>query len=359
MTRTWSTQPFGGQLSVGGDTLFDPGSSGGVSVGQVQVGDTGVTLLLCDQPTTAAVDVRGGGPGTRETDLLDPWNTMDKVHAIALCGGSAFGLAAADGVMRSLSDAHLGIQVSDLRPEIRVPLVPAAVIFDLLVGEPDLPDSGTGRAAYDAAVAAREAGVQAEPLASGSVGAGTAAMAGAIKGGVGRASVKLPESAGGYEVSVIVVANPAGAVVGPDGRLYGDPDAGTIQPEAREKLDRFFVGMMKFPVVTETSGSKKSLNTTIGAALTDAPLTASQAKRLAMSAHDGLAIAVRPAHLPMDGDTFFALATGEDGTVTDPELAILSAATADATRFAIVDAVSSATEVGGVPAWRDISETDG
>lgn len=346
MTRTWSTQIFGASLSVGADTLFDTGD---VAVGQVSEGDTGVTLILCDRPTTAAVDVRGGGPGTRETDLLDPWNTMDKVHAISLCGGSAFGLAAADGVMRALADDEVGVEVSPLRPEIRVPLVPAAVIFDLLLGEPDLPDAETGRAAYRAARERR-------PVESGSVGAGTAAMAGAIKGGVGRASVRLPEAAGGHEVSAMVVANPAGAVIGPDGRLYGDPDTPrTIRPEARDHLDRFFLGLTKMPVEQGTSGSEASLNTTTGAVLTDAPLTSSQAKRLAMSAHDGLAIAVRPAHLPMDGDTFFALATGESGSVDDSELALLSAAAADATRYAHVDAISSATEAGGVPAWRDIS----
>ncbi|MBV7294879.1 P1 family peptidase [Corynebacterium sp. TAE3-ERU12] len=349
---------FGGRADVGADAFAE--ATVGVRVGHASSGDTGVTVLIPDVAAIGAVDVRGGGPGTRETDLLDPSNTVQRVHAIALCGGSAPGLAAADGVLAALRDNGVGVQVSEDHPDIRIPVVPAAVIFDLLVGAADAPDAELGRAAFDAASAG--------PAQSGSVGAGTAAMAGALKGGVGQAVVRF--DSGAY-VAAVVVANPLGAVVGPDNRLYGDPDWGTLDSDARAGLDTVFVGLTKVLRREEGSdsadsaasaasdGAASALNTTIGAVITNAPVTAAQARRLAMAGHDGMARAIRPSHLPFDGDTLFCLGDVGSGTEDNPagvspeQLAGLSAAAADAVQFAIVDAVRSATSRGGVLAFAE------
>ena len=358
---------FGGSLTTGrGCGLTD---LPGISVGHASVDDTGVTVIACPGGATAAVDVRGGGPGTRETDLLDPHNTVRQAHAIVLSGGSAFGLAAADGVMRGLADRGHGLTVTEDFPDVRVPIVPAAVIFDLLLGERTTPDADLGRAALDAALGAdREPG--GEPgVESGCVGAGTGAMAGALKGGVGQASVRLP---GGRTVAAIVVANPLGAVVDPEGRPWGDPAKGRLSADAISALSRRFIGLTKVPVPGASESESgaappATLNTTIGCIVTDAPLTQDQAKRLAMSGHDGMARAIRPSHLPMDGDTLFCLAatgdtgdtgdTGEDGAggVPPEELAMLAAAAADAVQHAIVDAVISATGRGGVASFAELT----
>ena len=362
---------FGGSLTTGrGCGLTD---LPGISVGHASVDDTGVTVIACPGGATAAVDVRGGGPGTRETDLLDPHNTVRQAHAIVLSGGSAFGLAAADGVMRGLADRGHGLTVTEEFPDVRVPIVPAAVIFDLLLGERTTPDADLGRAALDAALGAdREPG--GEPgVESGCVGAGTGAMAGALKGGVGQASVRLP---GGRTVAAIVVANPLGAVVDPEGRPWGDPAKGRLSADAISALSRRFIGLTKVPVpgasesesgAAPPAAPPATLNTTIGCIVTDAPLTQDQAKRLAMSGHDGMARAIRPSHLPMDGDTLFCLAatgdtgdtgdTGEDGAggVPPEELAMLAAAAADAVQHAIVDAVISATGRGGVASFAELT----
>lgn len=348
----------------------------GLLVGHTSAGDTGVTAVVSADPAgmVAGVDVRGGGPGTRETDLLAPHNTVERVHAIVLSGGSAFGLAAADGAMAELERARRGFPVlGEGRPGPRVPIVPAAVIFDLLLGERTTPDADLGRAALDAALGAdREPG--GEPgVESGCVGAGTGAMAGALKGGVGQASVRLP---GGRTVAAIVVANPLGAVVDPEGRPWGDPAKGRLSADAISALSRRFIGLTKVPVpgasesesgAAPPAAPPATLNTTIGCIVTDAPLTQDQAKRLAMSGHDGMARAIRPSHLPMDGDTLFCLAatgdtgdtgdTGEDGAggVPPEELAMLAAAAADAVQHAIVDAVISATGRGGVASFAELT----
>ena len=368
---------FGGRLTTG--PAADPSRLPGVSVGHASAADTGVTVVACPEGAVAAVDVRGGGPGTRETDLLEPHNTVREAHAIVLSGGSAFGLAAADGVMRGLAERGHGFGVTEEFPDVRVPIVPAAVIFDLLLGERDVPDADMGRAALadalDGSDAGSNSGSDSGPdSGSGCVGAGTGAMAGAIKGGVGRAAVTLAD---GSTVAAIVVANPMGAVAGPDGRLWADPDRGAIPESALAAIGERFVGLTKVPVPKDAAGdggdgAVGKLNTTIGCIVTDAALTQDQAKRLAMAGHDGLARAIRPAHLPMDGDTLFCLATGTfraagalEGekapagpSATDPvdpaALALLSAAAADAVEHAIVDAVTAAESRAGVPSFTDL-----
>ncbi len=357
---------FGGRLTTG--PAASPSRLPGISVGHASAADTGVTVVACPEGAVAAVDVRGGGPGTRETDLLEPRNTVRQAHAVVLSGGSAFGLAAADGVMRGLADRGHGFPVTEEFPDVRVPIVPAAVIFDLLLGRRDVPDAELGRKALDAALAGDDSAVE-----SGCVGAGTGAMAGALKGGVGQASVTLAD---GATVAAIVVANPMGAVAGPDGRLWSDPGRGAIPDEALAALGEKFVGLTKVPVAADDGAG--SLNTTIGCIVTDVALTQDQAQRLAMAGHDGMARAIRPAHLPMDGDTLFCLATGtfpgpdtvesdtvesdaaesdtvEEKTPVGPEtLALLAAAAADAVEHAIVDAVVSARSRAGVPSFGDL-----
>ena len=250
----------------------------GISIGHYSGTDTGVTVLYCGPGgALGSVDVRGGGPGTRETDLLQPHNTVERVHAVVLAGGSAFGLAAADGVMNELAEQGIGFPVfGEDKPGPRVPIVPGAVIFDLLIG-PSRPGPKEGAAALRAAFAGSDESM-------GSVGAGVGATAGKLRGGFGLATRRV----GDYEVSAAMVANPVGEVIEPQsGRLYGAPGRTPVNAAAYRALPH---------------PAESKLNTTIGAVLTDAPVTTAQAQRLAMTAHDGIARAVRPAHSPLDGD---------------------------------------------------------
>lgn len=314
----------------------------GVLVGHSSLDDTGVTAICSADPAgmRAAVDVRGGGPGTRETDLLEPHNTVEKVDAILLCGGSAFGLAAADGAMREIAARGGGFDVfgGAVPHGPRVPIVPAAVIFDLAVGDPQhWPDQADGAAAIANAYQDGEA-------ASGNVGAGCGAAAGVLKGGFGHAQLEVH----GFGVAAFVVANPVGSVVdAATGRLYGDP----AQPAV--DLARFKALQRPMPAHT-----KSTLNTTIGVVATDAPLSTAQLKRMAMTGHDGIARAVRPAHSPLDGDTLFAVSTagGGDavGAVSVEKLSALGEAAAACVQAAIVDAVTHAHSAHGVTAWRDL-----
>ncbi|AWB84578.1 P1 family peptidase [Corynebacterium liangguodongii] len=321
----------------------------GVLIGHRSLGDTGVTACVSEDPAglCAAVDVRGGGPGTRETDLLEPHNTVERVHAIMLTGGSAFGLAAADGAMAQLESRGIGFPVfGEGVPGPRVPIVPAAVIFDLAVGDAaHRPGPADGAAAVSAAFG-QPAGVD-----SGNVGAGCGATAGVLRGGFGTASVSLAGPGSGYRVAAAVVANPHGSVVDPGtGRLYGDC---RLPP-----VDTARLGALSQPT--------PQLNTTIGLIATDCPFAPAQLKRLAMAGHDGLARAVRPAHSPLDGDTFFAVSTaapmaapmavstsgGEEGVDT---LSAACEAAAEAVQGAIVDAIVTATTNFGVTAWADLA----
>ncbi|MFB0618547.1 P1 family peptidase [Streptomyces sp. AGS-58] len=312
---------------------------------------TGTTVVLAPRGgAVAAVDVRGGGPGTKETDALDPRNLVRKVDAVVLTGGSAYGLDAASGVMAWLEEQRRGVPVGT-DPAHVVPVVPAACVFDLGRGGDfrARPDAATGRAAVEAA-AACPPGAR---VPQGCVGAGTGAVAGLLKGGVGTASTVLDS---GITVAALVVANAAGSVADPDtGVLYGELFQGRVAyPErrvheaARRRLD-------------EIAGRDAAapLNTTLAVVATDAGLSKAQAQKLAGTAHDGIARAVRPVHLLHDGDTVFALATGTRTLGAHPlALNDILAAGADLVTRAIVGAVRAAESVdgpgGGWPAYEEL-----
>ena len=364
-------------------------------------GDSGVTMVVAPKSATASVDVRGGGPGTRETDLLAPHNTVQAVHAIGLCGGSAFGLDALTGAMAELESRGIGFPVlGPEHPDKLVPIVPGAVIFDLLLGRWDSrPDAATGAmataAALDDAVAGGEArrrarqtvqemqnaqdaqdakyAQYAQSAQNGNVGAGLGASAGALKGGFGQASAVLPEGAvlAGTTVAAGVVVNPQGAIFDPETGLpwgsaaeldgefarYGLVD-GLVdgEPVGAEGVKRLKSKNLLGTKITADMLAPK-LNTTIGVVATDAPLTKAQAKRLALAGHDGIARAIRPAHMPMDGDTLFAMATGEHTTgagVDDVGMSVLSATVANVVERAIVHVVLAAETAFGVHSWRDV-----
>lgn len=308
---------------------------------------SGTTVVLADGGAVGGVDVRGGGPGTRETDLLRPENLVQNVNAICLTGGSAYGLAAADGVMQWLEERAIGFPVGN-DPSAVVPIVPTAVIFDLGRGGrfTSRPDAGFGRRA---AVAARSGAV-----ARGSVGAGTGAVAGGLQGGVGTASEVLAD---GTVVGALAVVNAVGQVIDPVTALPWEA-RGRRRPTRDERR-------ALLAVLAETSAPP--LNTTIGVVATSARLTKAECSKLAATAHDGLARAIRPAHSMNDGDTIFALATAHDDLVLeagdDPFRSARSRAAflntvldAGARVFAAActDAILSARSVGGRPAYAEL-----
>ncbi|WP_430331960.1 P1 family peptidase [Rhodococcus sp. ACT016] len=330
---------------VGHDHRLDPDTTLGSG------GATGCTVVLVPSGATAGVDVRGGGPGTRETDLLDPSHSVQHVNAVLLSGGSAYGLAAADGVMRWLEEHEHGIPMG--APGQVVPIVPGAVIFDLPVGDWRVrPNAEFGYRAAD------RAGTTVE---TGCVGGGTGARAGILKGGVGTASTVIQGGpADGVTVAALMVANPVGSV--------WDPETGL--PWGLSAADAERRGMRR-PSSDELAaanvlGEKATvLNTTIGVVVTDAKLSKASCRRVAVAGHDGMARAIRPAHSPLDGDTIFALATGTHATPSPDgvpaafpaELPILDAvctAAAQCVQRAIVDAILSATTVAGIPSYRDV-----
>jgi L-aminopeptidase/D-esterase-like protein len=302
---------------------------------------TGTTVVLAPEGgAVAAVDVRGGGPGTKETDALDPRNLVRTVQAVVLTGGSAYGLDAASGVMAWLEERGRGVRVGP-DPTHVVPVVPAACVFDLGRGGDfrARPDAATGRAAVEAAAASEAGG----PVPQGCVGAGTGAVVGALKGGVGTAATVLGS---GVTVAALVVVNAAGSALDPEtGVLYGElfqgraerPDARTHEA-ARARLAE-----------SAARNPPPPLNTTLAVVATDADLSKAQAHKLAGTAHDGIARAVRPVHLLNDGDTVFALATGvrplDPGRPLD--LNDVLAAGADVVTRAIVRAVRAAEPVDG------------
>ena len=304
---------------------------------------TGTTVILTPPGTVGAVDGRGGAPGTRETDLLDPGNSVRHVDAVVLTGGSAFGLAAADGVMTWLEEQERGVAMDGGV----VPIVPAAVIFDLPVGGWQC--RPTAEFGYRAAAAAgSDTGI-------GTVGAGVGARAGVLKGGVGTASVTLDI---GVTVGALVVVNAAGDVVDPGTGLpwlaHHIEDFGLVVPPADQVAayaDRH----------TEFS----PLNTTIAVVATDAALSKAACRRVAVAAQDGLARTIRPCHTPMDGDTVFALATGAvevdpDPTIPasmSPEVPLMTAvgaAAADVLASAVLVAMLAADTVAGIPTYRGL-----
>ncbi|MFF1641336.1 P1 family peptidase [Streptomyces sp. NPDC058246] len=302
---------------------------------------TGTTVVLAPQGgAIAAVDVRGGGPGTKETDALDPRNLVQRIEAVVLTGGSAYGLDSASGVMSWLEERGRGVRVGP-DPAHVVPVVPAACVFDLGRGGDfrARPDAAMGRAAVEAA----DASEPGAPVREGCVGAGTGAAVGRIKGGVGTASAVLES---GITVAALVVANAAGSAVEPEtGALYGELLRGrTTLPsaEVHEAAQRRLAE-------AAAKNAPTPLNTTLAVVATDADLTRAQAQKLAGTAHDGIARAVRPVHLLNDGDTVFALATGARALATENPLALneVLAAGADLVTRAIVRAVRAAKSVDG------------
>ncbi|MFJ8110364.1 P1 family peptidase [Streptomyces sp. NPDC096132] len=317
----------------------------GVRVGHAtRVGDgwlTGTTVVLAPEGgAVAAVDVRGGGPGTKETDALDPRNVVQRVDAVVLTGGSAYGLDAASGVMAWLEEQGRGVPVG-ADPAHVVPVVPAACVFDLGRGGDfrARPDAALGRAAVEAA-AASAPGAR---VRQGCVGAGTGAAVGPMKGGVGSASVLLDS---GITVAALVVANAVGSVTDPEtGVLYGELFQGRVEyPEAR-----VHEAARRRLAQSAAKNAPPPLNTTLVVVATDADLTKAQAQKLAGTAHDGIARAVRPVHLLHDGDTVFTLATGARPLASaDPmHLNDILAAGADMVTRAIVRAVRAAEPVDG------------
>jgi L-aminopeptidase/D-esterase-like protein len=305
---------------------------------------TGCTVVLCPGGAVAAVDVRGGAPGTRETDLLAPGRLVQQVHAILLTGGSAFGLAAADGVMRFLNDRGYGHPIG----QIRVPIVPAAVIFDLGIGSSTVyPDASSG---WRAAI-----GAGSDTLEEGSVGAGTGATVGkvlgmqhATKGGLGSAALAL---AGDVVVGALVVVNALGDVVNP---LNGQIIAGARDPAAGGFVSAVGQILRRPPAAAPPD---PPANTTIGVVATNARLTRDALVRAAALAQDGLARTIRPAHTLYDGDTIFALATGRSAVDVDP--VAVSVAAAEVVATAIVRAVTAATSLGGIPSASELTQAGG
>ena len=285
---------------------------------------TGCTVVLAREGAIGGVDVRGAAPGTRETDLLSATNTVDTVHAVMLSGGSAWGLDAAGGAMRWLDEHGIGLPVGPGR----VPIVPAAVLFDLYLGEAIRPDAAAGHAACQAA--------SRRPPEEGCVGAGTGALVGkaygierAMKGGIGTASLR----AAGFTVGAIVACNAIGDVVDP---RTGEPIAGARTADGKRLLGMRRALLAGEPHRRVIAGT----NTSIGVVATDAVLTKPQASRLATVAHDGFARSIDPAHTVFDGDTLFALGTGASGKPAD--MLLLATMAAEAVAIATVRAVRTA-----------------
>lgn len=310
---------------------------------------TGCTVILAREGAVAGVDVRGAAPGTRETDLLSPGNLVQQVHGVMLAGGSAWGLATAEGAMRWLEERNIGM---DVRFGI-LPIVPAAVLFDLPMGDARIrPDAAAGYAACEAA--------SHEAPAEGNVGAGSGALVGklfgvhrAMKGGIGTASVTV----GGVTVGALIAVNALGDVIDPD---TAQPVAGARTEDGLALLDTrraLLRGEQPKPLLAGT-------NTTLGVIATDAVLTKVQANRLASVAHDGLARAINPVHTMSDGDTLFALATGRiplEGNA--PGMTVLGTMAAEAVARATLRAVLAARSVTvgelHVPCAADLAATKG
>src|SRR5512135_343439 len=280
----------------------------GIEVGQAQdeAALTGCTVILCRKGAVAGVDVRGGAPGTRETDLLDPVNLVEKVHAVVLAGGSAYGLDAASGVMRYLEEKKIGFNTG----VAKVPIVPSAILYDLNLGRADVrPDPAMG---YRAAAVASSAAP-----AEGNIGAGMGASVGkmfgltlAMKAGVGTASIDI---GGGVIVGALVAVNAWGDVVDPKtNQILAGLRSGKVGPLRVGKNDFFAdtLTMMKTTVGRNVLGLTSRTNTVIGVVATNAKLTKTQATKVAQMAHDGIARCIRPAHTMLDGDTIFALSAG-------------------------------------------------
>lgn len=317
----------------------------GLRVGHAQDAalKSGASVLVADAPFTASVAVLGGAPGTRETDLLAPDKSAPGVDALVLSGGSAFGLAAAQGVADALHQQGRGFAVGPAR----VPIVPAAILFDLLNGG----EKGWDANPYPALGAAALASAGTD-VAIGSVGAGTGALCARVKGGLGTASLRLPD---GHTVGALVAANPMGNPITPSGRHFWaasaefDGEFGALGPDPAQ-------GWQAPPdsLKARFMEATASANTTIAIVATDAPLTKAQCHRMAIAAHDGIARAVQPAHSPMDGDLVFAAST-TPGESDLPTLTALGHAASLCLARAIARGVWAASAAPGdrLPAFRD------
>ncbi len=316
----------------------------GIRVGHAdnQAAMTGCTVILCEDGAIGGVDQRGGSPGTRETDLLRPMHMIEHVHAIMLSGGSAFGLDAASGAMRYLSERGIGVNTG----VAKVPIVPAAILFDLAVGDPNVrPDAQMG---YQACLNASH-----EPPANGSVGAGAGATVGKILGpgqamrsGIGTASLEISN---GVIVAAIVAVNAVGDVVDPQTNQIvagARPiKKGPVKIGGSEKFADTLQVMRSF-VGRTVMGFAARQNTTIGVVATNARLTKEEANKLAQMAQNGLALTIRPAHTMLDGDTIFALATGK----VKMDVNIVGAFAPLVVSQAILQAVRAATPTPDLPA---------
>ncbi len=300
---------------------------------------TGCTVVLCRRGAVGGVDVRGSAPGTRETDLLRPMTLVQRVHAVVLTGGSAYGLDAAGGVMRYLEAQGIGFDVG----VGIVPIVAAAVLFDLNIGRPDVrPDAEAGYAACGAAGGG--------PVSEGCVGAGTGATVGklfgpgyAVKGGIGSAARRI---GGGVTVGALVAANAFGDIV--------DPATGQLVAGPRDPRGHGMVNTLE-ALQSEPGSSLTGFpgHSTLAVVATDASLSKEDANKMAQMAHDGLAQAVRPVHTLVDGDTVFALATGRR-TDTPVDVSVIGAVAAAVLAEAVVRAVRQATALAGIPSLQEI-----
>lgn len=328
--------------------MSEPAADSIVDVAGLSVGHftdtrrpTGCTVVLVPEGATCGVDVRGAAPGTRETELLSPLNAVEQVHAVLLSGGSAFGLDAAGGVMRWLEERGIGVTVGPAR----VPIVPAAILFDLWLGDVRIrPDAQAGHAACEAA--------SRQPPAQGNVGAGAGASVGklfgierAMRGGIGSASVTVA----GVTVGALVAVNALGDVIDP---ASGQPVAGARSADGRSLMNTMAAllrGELPAPL-------QPGQATTIGVIATDARLSKAQANKVAQMAHDGLARSVNPVHTMGDGDTLFALATGASGRAAG--VTLLGALAAEVTARAVLRAVRSATGLNqpGLPVLPSASD---
>lgn len=332
--------------SLAQGTAAAPAKAGAITdVAGVKVGHftdsrrpTGCTVIITEDGATGGVDVRGAAPGTRETDLLNPTNLVEKVHAIVLAGGSAFGLDAASGVVRYLEEHNIGFDVGIAK----VPIVPSAILFDLAVG--DVKVRPTAESGYKACEAASTS-----PPAEGNVGAGAGATVGkfftlkrGMKSGIGTASLKVA----GMTVGAIVAVNAVGDIVDP---ATGKPIAGARTEDGKKLLntrEAILRGQLPASLAAGTA-------TTIGVVATDAVLTKAQAQKIAQMAHDGLARAINPIHTMFDGDTIFAIGTGKAGKTANPNL--LGILAAEVMAIAVVRAARAAKGIEGLPAAADLA----
>ena len=319
----------------------------GISVGHFtdEGAASGVTVVICAEGAVTGVDVRGSAPGTRETDLLAPTNLVDKAQAVVLAGGSVYGLAAADGVVRWLAEKGFGFP---LDKGYVAPIVPAAVLYDLDRGSDFVPsiDAGWGHKACRATAGG--------PVPCGCVGAGTGAWSGSIKGGLGTASIMLES---GITAAALVAVNSGGSVI--------DPDTGRPWEIDLEVAHEFGSQGKRAVQLPPFPAGAPAQNTTIAVVATDATLTKAQAQKIAQMAHDGMGRAIRPAHTMFDGDTIFCMATGKQQLPDTPgffsaeraqAVTDIGHAIADCLSRAIIIAILTAKSMAGMTAFKDLSD---